>query len=49
MLPARNQPDLDEVPDDVLKDLEIHFVTKIEEALPYILIMPDKPLPAFAP
>jgi ATP-dependent Lon protease len=49
VLPARNQPDLDDVPDDVLKDLDIRFVSKIAEALPLILIMPDKPLPAFAP
>jgi ATP-dependent Lon protease len=46
ILPERNQKDIVDVPDEVKKDLEIHFVTRMEEILPFVL---TSPLPALAP
>ena len=43
ILPERNQKDIVDVPDEVKKDLEIHFVTRMEEILPFVL---TAPLPA---
>ncbi len=37
ILPKRNEPDMDEVPEQIQKDLEIHFVSKVEEVLPLAL------------
>ncbi|MEM7606331.1 MAG: endopeptidase La, partial [Myxococcota bacterium] len=48
VLPERNRPDLDEVPDDVLKDLDVQFVGKIEDALPLMLESAEGAPPAFA-
>jgi len=33
LLPARNEPDIDEIPEDVRKDLEIVFLTRITEVI----------------
>jgi len=33
ILPKKNQQDLEEVPEDLQKEITVHFVTKIEEAL----------------
>ncbi len=48
ILPERNQKDIVDVPDEVKKDLEIHFVTRMEEILPFVLTAP-LPSPAAAP
>ncbi len=37
VLPARNERDLDEVPDEVKNDLRVHFVSRMEEVLPLVL------------
>ena len=37
ILPHRNGPDLDEVPNEILKDLEVHLVAKVEDVLPLAL------------
>jgi ATP-dependent Lon protease len=42
LMPARNERDLEEVPDEVKRDLEIHFVTRIDEVLPLVLAPPDR-------
>jgi ATP-dependent Lon protease len=39
ILPARNAPDLDEVPEDIRKELSVHLVSKIEEVLALALDM----------
>jgi ATP-dependent Lon protease len=42
VMPARNERDLEEVPDEVKHDLEIHFVTRIDEVLPLVLAPPER-------
>ncbi len=37
IIPKQNQPDLDEVPDEVLEALEIHLVSKVDEIIPLVL------------
>jgi ATP-dependent Lon protease len=37
VLPERNAPDLLEVPPEILKDLEVHLVSKVDEVLPLAL------------
>jgi ATP-dependent Lon protease len=37
ILPAKNKPDLKNVPEEALNDLEIHFVERIDELLPLTL------------
>jgi ATP-dependent Lon protease len=41
LLPARNEADLDEVPKDVLAQLKIHLVKRIDEVLPIVLEEPS--------
>ncbi|HEY8427760.1 MAG TPA: S16 family serine protease, partial [Sandaracinaceae bacterium] len=43
LLPARNEPDLEEVPEAVKRDLEIHLVSRVEEVLPLVLDLPPAP------
>ena len=33
ILPKKNDQDLEDVPEDLRKEIRVHFVTKIEEAL----------------
>jgi len=33
ILPKKNEDDLEDVPEDLQKEMNIHFVTRIEEAL----------------
>ncbi|HNN90697.1 MAG TPA: endopeptidase La [Pseudomonadota bacterium] len=40
ILPERNQKDIVDVPDEVKADLEIHFVSRMEEVLPHVLTAP---------
>ncbi|MEO0322187.1 MAG: endopeptidase La [Myxococcota bacterium] len=37
VLPKRNEPDLDDVPREILDDLKVHLVSRIEDALPLLL------------
>jgi ATP-dependent Lon protease len=39
ILPKRNEPDMDEVPEQIRKDLQIHFVSNIREVLELALEM----------
>jgi ATP-dependent Lon protease len=51
LLPKRNEPDLDDVPNEVKKDLQIHLVSKMDEVLPLVLDLdsgPAGPAPARA-
>jgi ATP-dependent Lon protease len=43
LFPARNEPDLDEVPDQIKRELEIHLVSRIDEVLPLVLQLPAAP------
>ncbi len=43
LIPARNERDLDEVPKDVLTQMHIHLVKRVEEILPLILEQPVAP------
>ena len=33
LLPKRNEPDMEEVPEEITRDLEICFISKIDEVL----------------
>src|SRR5690606_27404774 len=41
VLPARNEPDAHEVPDDVLAELRLRYVHRVDELLPIILAPPE--------
>jgi ATP-dependent Lon protease len=43
LFPARNEPDLDEVPAQIKKDLMIHLVSRVDEVLPLVLELPPAP------
>src|ERR1700744_2167568 len=43
LVPARNEPDLDDVPKDVLAELKIHLVKRVDEVLPLVLEPPLAP------
>jgi ATP-dependent Lon protease len=48
ILPKRNEADLDELPTDVRKELEIHLVSRVDEVLTLALVM-DRPESARPP
>ena len=41
VLPARNEPDVAEVPEEILADLTIRYVHRVDEILPLVLAAPD--------
>ncbi|MDH5492970.1 MAG: endopeptidase La, partial [Myxococcales bacterium] len=49
VLPRRNEPELEEVPREILSDLEVHFVSRAEEVLALALEEPERPAPQPAP
>jgi ATP-dependent Lon protease len=49
LLPARNEPDLDEVPKDVRGELRLHLIKRIDEVLPLVLEPPLSTPPAPQP
>ncbi len=42
VLPARNERELEEVPDEIKHDLVVHLVSRVEQILPLVLAPPDK-------
>jgi len=44
VLPLRNQPDVVEVPKEVLGDLEITYISRVDEILPLLLAALDPPV-----
>ncbi|MFW6050605.1 MAG: endopeptidase La [Myxococcota bacterium] len=51
VLPKRNEPDLEEVPEEIRKDLNVHLVSRVEEVLELALLREDPdsaPSPAAA-
>jgi len=43
VFPQRNEPDLEEIPEELKRDLEIHLVSKLEEVLELTLELPPEP------
>lgn len=41
VLPARNEPDVAEVPENILVDLRIHYVARVDELLALVLAPPE--------
>lgn len=42
VLPSRNEPDVAEVPDDILAELKIRYVGRVDELLPLVLAPPEE-------
>lgn len=42
LLPARNEADLDEVPEEVRREVRVHLIHRIDEVLPLVLAQPDQ-------
>ncbi|MEO8797809.1 MAG: endopeptidase La, partial [Polyangiaceae bacterium] len=40
LIPAKNERDLEDIPDDVRKDLTIHLIKRVQEILPLVLAEP---------
>lgn len=45
VLPKKNEPDLKDIPEEALRDLEVIFVERIEELLPHVLTPAGNSLP----
>ncbi len=43
LLPSRNAPDLDELPEQLKKELTIHLVSRLDEVLTLVLDLPPEP------
>ena len=43
LLPARNAPDLDELPEQIRRELKIHLVSRLDEVLTLVLDLPPEP------
>lgn len=41
LVPARNEPDVSEVPDDVLADIRVRYIQRVDELLPLLLAPPE--------
>ncbi|MBK7582830.1 MAG: endopeptidase La [Myxococcales bacterium] len=42
VLPAKNERDMEEVPDEIKSDLQIHFVHRVDEVLALVLAPPEE-------
>lgn len=40
---SRNEKDLEEVPKDVLSELKVHLIKRVDEVLPIVLEEPSAP------
>ncbi len=49
LIPSQNERDLDDIPSDVRKDLDIHLVKRVSEVLPLVLSEPLAPPPESIP
>jgi ATP-dependent Lon protease len=49
LIPSLNERDLDDIPADVRKDLDIHLVKRVSEVLPLVLSEPLAPAPESIP
>lgn len=48
VLPLRNEPDIEELPEQIRNELEIHLVSHLDEILPLVLELPPKESPESA-
>ncbi len=49
LVPARNEPDLDEIPSDVRGELRVHLVKRVDEVLSLVLEPPSSTPPLISP
>jgi ATP-dependent Lon protease len=49
LVPARNEPDLDEIPSDVRGELRVHLVKRVDEVLSIVLEPPSSIPPLISP
>ncbi|MGH7281939.1 MAG: endopeptidase La, partial [Polyangiaceae bacterium] len=49
LIPSKNERDLDDIPSDVRKDLDIHLIKRIDEILPLVLSEPIAAKPSVPP
>jgi ATP-dependent Lon protease len=49
LVPSRNEKDLEEVPKDVLSELKVHLIKRVDEVLPIVLEEPQATPPASIP
>ncbi len=51
VIPRRNEPDLEEIPDEILDELEIHLISRVDELLALVLEQDQDPMgsPAVEP
>jgi ATP-dependent Lon protease len=49
LMPARNERDLEDIPKDILNDLKIHLIKRMDEVLPLVLEPPAAPAQEEAP
>jgi ATP-dependent Lon protease len=49
LVPARNAPDLDDIPKDIRAELKIHLVKRVDEVLPLVLDGTPAPAPPSIP
>ncbi|HSY24178.1 MAG TPA: endopeptidase La, partial [Polyangiaceae bacterium] len=49
LVPARNEPDLEDVPKDVRAELKIHLIKRVDEVLPLVLDGTPAPAPPSIP
>jgi ATP-dependent Lon protease len=45
LVPARNAPDLEEIPKEVRDEMKVHLIKRVEEVLPLVLEAPPSPPP----
>jgi len=45
LVPSRNEKDLEEVPKDILSELKVHLIKRVDEVLPIVLEEPVAPPP----
>ena len=43
LIPSRNERDLEDVPKDILAELKIHLIKRVDEVLPIVLEPPTNP------
>jgi ATP-dependent Lon protease len=46
LLPKQNIPDLEEIPKELLAEIQIHPIERVDEVLPLVLVGPAHELPA---
>jgi ATP-dependent Lon protease len=42
VMPQRNEPDLEEVPEEIKQDMLVHLVSRLDDVLPLVLADPER-------